>query len=131
MNKKLLTAILIGLFMLSFASCKQKEDNNILKAGSYVLEDTTSELTALPSITIEGDQFVFSYDLLSSYLSIGSYKRENDTVTMTTDDNKNTYVFKVDGDTLIFQKSQSSDVVLTHEELGVAINDQSKFKRQD
>ena len=84
-----------------------------------------------PYVTINNDKISFTYDLLSSYKSLGNYSIDGNILTMTTDDSKNIYVFQIDGDNLIFQKNRSSPIKLKDEEHGVKITDKAKFHLKD
>jgi hypothetical protein len=91
------------------------------------MEQEGTESVLLPHVTISDDQMIFVYDLLSSYLTIGSYSIDDDMLTMTTDDNRYTYVFQIDGDDLIFQEKESSPVYVIDSKFGVRVLDHSKF----
>jgi hypothetical protein len=80
-----------------------------------------------PFVNISDNQISFTYDLLSSHLSLGNYSIDGDILTMTTYYLKEIYVFQIDGDNLIFQKSRSSLISLKDEEHGVKITDKAKF----
>jgi hypothetical protein len=77
---------------------------------------------------VNNEDISFSYDSLSSYLPVGTYKVEDNILTMTTSDGKCEYVFLIDKDTLAFKKDESSEVTLTDDRLGIKIADNAKFK---
>lgn len=60
------------------------------------------------SLNTETKRFSFSYSLFSSYLPSGTYEEYDEYIIMKTDDGKNTYTFKKDGDKLILDAFQSS-----------------------
>lgn len=60
------------------------------------------------SLNTETKRFSFSYSLYSSYLPSGTYEEYDEYIIMKTDDGKNTYTFKKDGDKLILDAFQSS-----------------------
>lgn len=60
------------------------------------------------SLNTETKRFSFSYSLFSSYLPSGTYEEYDEYIIMKTDDAKNTYTFKKDGDKLILDAFQSS-----------------------
>lgn len=102
---------------------------------SYILQADVSEEESfmLPVLELNKKEhiFSFSYDLLSSYLSIGTYEIEKDILTAITNDGLYHYQFKViDEDTLEFIKESSSEVKLLNEEIGVAVKDGAKFERR-
>jgi hypothetical protein len=115
------------LIFLLLSGCNS---NNDVKNGTYFMEVET-EADIPPYVTISDNKISFTYDLLSSYLPRGNYSIDDDILTMTTDDSKYVYVFQIDGDNLIFQKSRSSLVNLKDDEHGVKITDKAKFHLKD
>lgn len=118
--------ILMILLLLMLTGCNSKEDTPTVMNGSYIMEHD-DETVLTPSVTISDDTFTFFYDPLSSYMPIGSYKIEEDVLTLTTDDKKYHYVFRIDGDSLIFQKDESSTVRLIDKRIGPQVEDQAVF----
>jgi hypothetical protein len=127
MKKRNFSLIIILLFLLLIA-CNLDNDTITVKDGIYVLEQTGVESVLVPRVRIDKDNISFSYDLISSYLAVGHYKIAEDRLTMTTNDGKYKYVFKIDSDQLFFQENESSEVTLIDEKLGVKITNNSKFK---
>lgn len=64
--------------------------------------------TAYLSLSPENQSFSFSFSLLSSYAATGTYEEDHSYIILNTDDGKNKYTFKRDGDHLIFIADQSS-----------------------
>jgi hypothetical protein len=93
------------------------------------MEQEDTEEILLPHVTITDDEILFSYNLLSSYLPLGTYQIDDDILTMTTDDNKYIYVFQIDGDNLIFQRNKSSSALCGR--FGVEVTDNAKFHLED
>ncbi len=63
------------------------------------------------TVTLYADnKIMFNYSLLSSYIPYGTYTVENNKLVMKTDDGRFTYAFDVDGDTLVFDAVNSSDL---------------------
>ncbi len=138
--------MIIILILLLLTSCNTGKDTTTLKDGTHVMDHTGKDTTTLkdgtyvmehvgegaeglfPSVTINGGDISFTYDFLSSYLSFGNYTIENNVLTMKTSDGKYKYVFKVEGDKLIFQESESSPVRLTDSRIGTKITDNAEFK---
>jgi hypothetical protein len=118
----------IILVLIFFILYNYNNETASLKNGTYVLEQSVKETVLSPRITISGDEIIFSYDSLSSYLPIGVYKIEEDLLTMTTNDKKYKYVFEIDGDKLIFMKNESSKVNLIDERFGIKIKNNAEFK---
>lgn len=125
MKKILLSFMILFMFFL-FSGCNSNNDTDTVKNGTYVMEQEGIDELFLPCVNISDDDILFSYDFLSSYLTIGSYLIEDGKLTMTTDDNKYTYVFEIDGDDLIFQKNESSPVNLKDRN-GVKVTDNAIF----
>ncbi len=127
-----LTSISFIMFMIFVLSgCNSNNDSDTVKNGTYVMEQEETEEVFLPCVKVSDDEIVFSYDLLSSYLSIGTYLIDDGKLTMTTDDNKYNYVFQIDGDDLVFQKNESSSVNLIDGRFGVKVADNAKFHLKD
>lgn len=73
-----------------------------------------SGLPINPNITLyDNDMFTFVFSPLSSYLGMGHYVLDDNTLTLNTDDGNFTYVFRVDPaeDVLIFDADKSSDML--------------------
>lgn len=78
----------------------------------------------VPCLTLTyADRFSFGYDMLNSYLSIGTYKVVDDRYILTTDDNKYKYEFKKTEDGLIFDAANSSEVKLINSDMGIEDGD--------
>lgn len=127
MYKRVISLSII-LVLIFFILYNYNNETASLKNGTYVLEQSVKETVLSPRITISGDEIIFSYDSLSSYLPIGVYKIEEDLLTMTTNDKKYKYVFEIDGDKLIFMKNESSKVNLIDERFGIKIKNNAEFK---
>lgn len=126
MKLKYLGFITVFILLL-FTACKVNEDE-IIKAGTYGLNQNESSIDVFSAIKIKGSEFIFSYDLLSSYMPHGIYKVKKDLIIMTTDDKEYEYVFQIEDDKLIFLKEKSTTVTLTGSMSGVQIEDKSVFK---
>lgn len=79
----------------------------------YMKTDATDIVIPVISLSEEENSFTFSYDILSSYLSVGSYENIDDKLILVTDDNKYKYVFEiVDEKILKFIEKESSPISL-------------------
>ena len=125
MKKTVIGFIIFINFLLS--GCNSNNDMDTVKNGTYVLEQEETEAILLPYVKITDDEILFVHDLLSSYLSIGTYVVDDGKLTMTTDDSKFIYVFEIDGDNLIFQENESSLVKLIDGRFGVKVTDKLIF----
>ncbi len=98
--------ILMGLLGGCSNEIKTTELN--LPIGKYVLQE--SEQIMKPVVSLEdSNKFSFSYSMLSSYFNYGSYTEEDGNLILKTDDGMFKYVFKVKGNTLIFNSKESSE----------------------
>lgn len=103
---------------------------------SYVLQASVSEEEEmfLPGLGLDREEetFSFGFDLLSSYLSCGTYEIKDDVLTAVTNDGMYRYRFKViDENTLEFMQEGSSEVKLINEDMGIAVKDGAIFKKRD
>lgn len=94
--------------------CAERDPNAVsLPRGklirSYEFEGEDVGQNASVSLYDSGE-FVFMLSPLSSYLAHGEYTLENDRLTLITSDGRYTFVFDVEGDTLVFDASASSGV---------------------
>lgn len=126
--KRIWVNLIMVLILLSFTACNFNKVTSTVKDGAYVLEQTGTNAVTLPSVTVFNKDISFTYDPLSSYLPIGTYKIEGNTLTMTTDDAKYKYIFLIDRDVLIFQKDESSEVNLMDDRFGIKLTDNAIFK---
>ena len=87
---------------------------------------------SLPCLTLlDKENFVFSYDVLSSYIPMGTYETVDGELVATDKEKGSRYVFEVvDENTLKFIKEKSADVSLIEENMGIAITDGALFERK-
>lgn len=130
MKRTRVSLIMVWIFLF-LTACNSNNDTATIKDGTYVLEQIDTETVILPSITISDDDISLTYDYLSSYLPFGTYKIEDNILTMITNDRKYKYVFQVGGDKLIFQKNGSAKVNLTDDRIGIKIADKAEFKLKE
>ena len=137
------------LFLAGLAGCRNQElqENNPVQEETALTVETdetfegkesiktytlVSDETDLPLPTLTLDQeegtFSFAYDVLSSYLAVGTYEINGDKVELTTEDGTFHYTFySADEDTLRFSADESSDVQLTDNRIGAVITDGAVF----
>ncbi len=125
--KQVLVTVLIIIQLLLLTACILDNETATVKDGTYILDYSGIDEVLLPNVKISEGKLIFSYNLLSSYLNIGSYTIKDDVLTMVTDDGQYTYEFLIDGDTLIFQKKESSEIRTPGGGVGVEIEDQAEF----
>lgn len=124
---RILSILIIFCLLLSMSACKKEQEAVTLADGTYTMEQSGEDELFCPNVMISYGRFSFTYDFLRSYKPIGTYTIEGDTVTMETDDKKLKFVFRVDGDTLIFQEKESSKIDSEGDYFTVKIPDQAKF----
>ncbi len=92
-------------------------DESRTTQGSYVGTDTPGTLAAnaspsgldSPYLHLGSDgTFWWSYSLLSSLATTGLYERTSDTLTLYTNEGRFAYVFRVEGDTLVYDPDAST-----------------------
>lgn len=128
MKKRVFIFISILVLIIPFLSWYLINNNSKkLTYGTYYME-ANAESGLSPYIIINENQMSFTYDFLSSHLSVGNYSIEDDILTMTTYDGNEKYVFQIDGDMLIFLENSSSPLKLKNENLEVKVTDKAKFR---
>ncbi len=118
-----LSFIMVVTLLLS--GCNNK-DAVTVKNGYYVL---MTKVGFSPCVTISDDGFYIG-DLLSSSLNngvSGTYVVDENTLKLTTDDNKYIYVFQIEGENLIFLKNDSSSLKVINDRVGDQIEDNAIF----
>lgn len=126
--KKIINILIILSILLLTTACNSSNEEVTVKEGKYVLDQKETEDLMLPYINIVDDDISFMYDPLRSYIPYGTYIIEDDILTMTTNDEKYKYIFKVDGDKLIFQEKGSSNVSLFDNRIVVKVENDAIFK---
>lgn len=104
------------------------EKDSGIKEGTYSVQ-VNEDFFMSPSITfdLEENHFTFSYDSLSSYLPIGSFRIEDGKVIAVTEDARYAYTFKIiDKDTISFVEKESSKIIMTDGKASVV--DGTKFQ---
>lgn len=94
----------------------------------YVLNSNKNEF--IPEIVLNtiDNTFSFSYDVLSSYLAVGTYIESQERLELITDDGKYHYVFDiVDESILKFNKDESSNVTLIDNRTGIELSNGAEF----
>jgi len=118
--KKSFLCLIVMLCTLLCGCSSQKPES--LVPGKYQLEDTGRVIA--PYVLLENG-FVFHYSNFSSYINYGSYKIEDNTLILTTEDKEYTYAFQIDDGNLYFDLDSSSK--LTEYKGEPSIEDGAKF----
>lgn len=91
---------------LSYQSLTNSADTEQL----YIYKDSVDPLAPQFTLFPRTKQFQFTYSAFSSYLPYGTYDLTDGTLTLRTDDGKNVYVFKAQGNDFVFDAAQSSSI---------------------
>lgn len=122
MRKQSILLAVLTVFLL-FTGCTQQQTEDVqqpenvqqVQLGKYEME--SSEEPLKPYVILEeGQKFQMMYSAIMSYLPLGTYEVKGSDVVLTTEDGERRYTFRVNGDTLVFQKDKSSSVKLGKEE---------------
>ena len=107
----------------------------MLNTGTYVMElekkqsDDNEKILPTIFIDINKKEFTFSYDVLSSYFTIGTYEINDNILTATTNDDKYYYTFEViDKNTLCFLEQESSKITVIDKDFCVIPQNGALFK---
>lgn len=127
MKKFVIFLLIILGIIFSFCSCDKAVYG--LSEGVYKAKQENDDvLTPYVTFDMQNSTFTFSYDPLSSYLSVGKYEIKNGKVTAKTDDGKYTYIFEIiDNDTIAFVEKGSSDIKMTVEDEKSSVVDGTEF----
>jgi len=150
--KKIISGILIIITLsgavvsgIIWVNTIETDNQKILEeAMQFYYQETTSQSSSLSipnnkaanlpaclSLDPVSHEFTFSFDMLSSYLSYGTYEIIDDRLIATTNDGKYNYNFTIKDDkTLLFNKNESSSVKLIDSRLGEQIRDGCKFTKE-
>ena len=126
MNKTIFTGILICIVSFILSGCNGNTYG--ITSGTYEMVDSEENVfTPYLTLDLEDKTFTFTFDVLSSYGNIGSIKFNKGNLICKTDDNKNTFIFKVENNnTLKFDATQSSSTTTVDDH--IAVPDETEFK---
>ena len=103
MKKIILIAAAILLCAAALCSC-----HDIKIYGTYTFRDGD----AWSEVTLHEDgSFEFMFSPISSYLGIGEFTVQNDTLTLKTSDGQYHYVFRITDNGIVFDADASSDTL--------------------
>lgn len=103
------------------------------EGASYVMK-ADEDTTVTPCLSLNGkdSSFSFTYDILSSYLSAGSYEIEGNLLSAETEDEKYHFTFEIiDNENLRFLQEKSSEIELTNREYGPKLQDKAVFRLRE
>ncbi|MEY8319663.1 hypothetical protein AAK894_01125 [Lachnospiraceae bacterium 46-61] len=124
----------ILFIILLLMACNKSNDNEV-NTGTYIMElekeKYDSDKKILPTISVDTNkkEFTFSYDMLSSYFTIGTYEINDNILTATTNDDKYHYTFEIiDKNTLCFMEEESSKITVIDKNFCVVPQNAAIFK---
>lgn len=107
--KKVICYTMLLIFVLLFGCSTDTIDKTLISIGKYVLQ--SSDEVIAPYVLLEEDnKFVFMYSALSSYFAHGKYSIDSNKLILTTEDEKFTYVFKINNKSISFIEDKSSEI---------------------
>ena len=108
-KRKVLAVLLIilAIVVVLTTGCSKEDITPELKIGKYVKEDTEPGEWSWV-ILKENKEFVFSRGAALSYLPIGTYSIEGETLTLFVNE-KESYIFTIDGDKLVFESGNLAE----------------------
>lgn len=110
MKKPMIYFMLILIVITLISGCSTEDKNTEPKIGKYVLQGAETEDWAWV-ILKENHQFEFNRNITTSYIPMGTYKVENQTLILMSNINE-VYYFTIDRDELILQGSKLTDQLL-------------------
>lgn len=132
------TSFIVVLFCIVMLMACSKSDMSvtIITSGNYHMKlsqekQNNEKIAPVITINIDDKSFLFSYDVLSSYINIGTYEINDNILTATTSDEKYHYVFKiVDENTLSFLEEQSSKITVFDTAFSVVPQNGAVFQKE-
>ncbi len=126
-NYCLVITVALGMF---FSGCHFVQ--NDIKEGQYVAEVEEGMLSR-PQLSLwEDKHFTFSYDMLSSYMPMGTYDIKNGKVIATTEGGHETYTFQIkDEETLVFLAGESTKISMIEGRVSVVDGAEFRWKEVD
>ena len=122
--KKIAIIISIATIILVLASCATNQAST-LNPGQYVIKGEKSIFDLKVEI-FESGEFTFHFSMLSSYFPHGKWNVKGNRLELKTDDGMNIYMFDIDGDNLIFDQPNSSEIKQYQGD--TILNDKDVFK---
>lgn len=127
MNKYVLIVVCIISFVI-LISCSPDSKEVDVPTGTYELVTEGLFTSIKPNIHITDGSMIFTYDVLSSYLPIGSYVVDGNKLTMTTYDKEYVYSFRIEEESLFFIMNESSAIELIDNSFGMFLKDNAEFR---
>ncbi len=134
--KKHIVFITVLFCILMLMACNKSDTSITITSGNYKMElsqeqQNGEKIAPVITINIDDKSFLFSYDVLSSYINIGTYEINDNILTATTSDEKYHYVFEiVDENTLSFLEEQSSKITVFDTAFSVVPQNGAIFKKE-
>ncbi len=134
--KKHIVFITVLFCILMLMACNKSDTSITITSGNYKMElsqeqQNGEKIAPVITINIDDKSFLFSYDVLSSYINIGTYEINDNILTATTSDEKYHYVFEiVDENTLSFLEEQSSKITVFDTAFSVVPQNGAVFQKE-
>ena len=134
--KKHIVFITVLFCILMLMACNKSDTSITITSGNYKMElsqeqQNGEKIAPVITINIDDKSFLFSYDVLSSYINIGTYEINDNILTVTTSDEKYHYVFEiVDENTLSFLEEQSSKITVFDTAFSVVPQNGAVFQKE-
>ena len=84
------------------------EEQTYEYSAELTYEYSSGKDTARLYLSTDDKQYLFQFSWLSSYAPYGAYEDDDNYIVLKTDDEKNTYTFRKEGDSLVFIAERSS-----------------------
>lgn len=112
MKKRIFVSLLMVLLFTAslIAGCLIQNKIEEPKLGKYVIQGAESEWMAWVLLK-ENKEFQFNRDVYMSYLPFGTYSIDGNKLILYVNENES-YVFKIEGDNLIFDSSNGIDAIV-------------------
>ena len=112
MKKIFLFISIFILILCLITGCSDKKNIATVNLTVRVYELHQTNDPIYPYVTLMGDdEFLFYDSAYSSNIAKGTYEIDGDNLVLKTSDGENNYVFKIENDTLVFNKEKSSPTV--------------------
>lgn len=113
-------------------AAETNEHANVQNTSKSYYMQRSDDSPLIPCLTLSDDgTFTFSYDLLSSYLSCGTYTIENGRLMARTDDGLHHFVFQAEKGQYIFLQKESSEISLIDKNIGIPVKDKAVFAPEE
>ncbi len=129
--KKLFSIVFLCTCMTALVGCNKTNESII--SGCYQMSISSEFESNIPKISFDTKEntFVFTMDMLSSYIGCGNFTINDNTITAVTyDEEPNVYIFEIiDENNLSFTAIQSSPLLIIDQSIAVPETDSISFTK--